>query len=305
MKLLKNLKNGKESLNGFAYENSEWTVVSEQERKRLQGVVLEIYKDVYQLCKENQIDMFLIGGSAIGAVRHGGFIPWDDDLDVCIQRKDYLKFVKLFHDNLSTKYTLNAPNVTPNAKTRFTKILKKGTILKEIVDVSDRERQGIFLDIFILENVPNNKLVRMAKGYYCNFLEFISGQVYLYENCNERAKQLYCLGGKMNYHTRMFIGKLFSFHSSSKWFDIVDRALQHGNDRSTHCGIPAGRGHYFKEILPRQVFLPAQIVKFEDAEAKIFNDIDADLRHLYGNYMQVPPPEKREKHFIFELNFGE
>ena len=87
--------------------------------RQLQLCLLGIYKDVRHVCDKYEIPLYLMGGSALGAVRHKGFIPWDDDLDVAMTRRDYRRFCEVFEQELSQKYTLNAPNYCDNARVRF------------------------------------------------------------------------------------------------------------------------------------------------------------------------------------------
>lgn len=270
-------------------------------RVKLQAAILDMYKDILNVCKQHNIAPYLIGGSALGAVRHQGFIPWDDDIDIGMTRDDYRKFVKIFDAELGDRYIINAPNVTPKPKTRFTKVFKKGTVCREATDKED-SLNGLFLDIFIIENVPRNKLIRKIKGTYCNALQFISSQVYLYENDNPALKALYSHSGEENYKSRMRIGRIFSFRSAEKWFNAVDKAVQHKKKTGLYA-IATGRKHYFGEIFEEDIFFPVQYRTFVDIEAPLFNNLDVYLRNLYHDYMQLPPEDKRERHYVVELKF--
>lgn len=268
---------------------------------RLQGELLSMYKDVFDVCKKLKIIPYLIGGSALGAIRHQGFIPWDDDVDIGMTRTDYRKFVNAFESELSSKYIINAPNYSDNPKARFTKIYKKGTVFKGVYDVNDDSVNGFFLDIFIIENVPKNKLVRRIKGTYCNFLEFVSSQVFTYENDNDIAREMQARTNSSSAKLRKFIGKVFSIRKAGKWFNLMDKHAQY---RYTGLfGIVTGRKHYFGEIFEENVFFPAKYVKFCDIEAPVFNDMDTYLKNLYGDYMKLPPEDKREKHSVVEIKF--
>ena len=295
-KLLKGLLNGRSTINA----NDEVLLeIDGETRLELQKAILDMYKDILETCKRHDIIPYLIGGSALGAVRHKGFIPWDDDIDIGMTRDDYSKFVKIFDEELGGKYIINAPNLTSKPKTRFTKIFKRDTICREVTDRKD-SLNGIFLDIFVIENIPRNPLVRKIKGTYCNALQFISSQVFLYENDNEALKTLYSYSGEENYKMRMRIGKLFSFRNSEKWFNSLDRAIQYKWETGLY-GIVTGRKHYFGEIFEEKVFFPVQYKRFEDMEVPLFNDLDTYLRNLYHDYMQLPPEDKRERHYVVEL----
>jgi lipopolysaccharide cholinephosphotransferase len=130
----------------------------------------------------------------------------------------------------------------------------------------------------------------------------IGGFVNTYYNMNDESKSIFMSSrnGKINYALRMTVGKLFSWRTPKQWYERVDKAVK--NEKETNYITSAmGRGHYFGEMNPTKVVLPLKKAEFEGLEVYIPNDIDAFLKNLYGDYMQVPPPEKREKHFAIEV----
>lgn len=273
--------------------------INEDKRKQLQELLLSMYKDILSVCKKYRLVPFLVGGSALGAVRHSGFIPWDDDLDIGMTRRHYNRFVQIFEQELSDRYILNAPNVSRKPKARFAKIIKKGTVLREATD-TDNSENGAFLDIFIIENVPINRFQRKIRGSVCNLLQFISSRVYLYENRNPVLKEMYSRNSIINYTTRMIVGKIFSFRKAAKWFEYVDKWAQF--KRTGLYGLVTGRKHYFGEIFERDVFFPPQYIQFCDITAPIFHDCDSYLENLYGSYMEIPSEDERERHYVLEIN---
>ena len=277
--------------------------LDEVTRKRLQKELLGIYKDVHAVCEQYGLTAFLLGGSALGAVRHHGFIPWDDDLDIGMTRDDYEKFKMIFRKELSGKYILNAPNYSRIPKARFPRIHKKGTLLREITDLSKPEDCGIALDLFIIEDVPENGIVRNCKGYSCNFLEFVSSQVFMIYNMDDNVKSFYKQADRWSFRMRWMVGRFFSWAKPADWFHAVDKAVRYPK-RTKLVNIPTGRKHYFGEILKRSDVFPPRYVDFCDIKAPVFYQVESYLRNLYGdNYMQLPPIEEREKHFIVELKF--
>ena len=128
----------------------------------------------------------------------------------------------------------------------------------------------------------------------------ISGLVFFYENSDDMTKEFYKRAGRHNYYLRFILGKIFSFRKASWWFDLVDKSIQHSRKTKDVC-IATGRKHYFGEILERNRLIPLTHIDFEGIECPVFKDIDYYLKILYGDYMQVPPPEKREKHFVKKL----
>ena len=276
--------------------------IDEKTREIIQNSLLEMFLEIQEVCTLNRIRLFLCGGSALGAVRHKGFIPWDDDIDLSMTRSEFNKFKKVFEKELSDRYILNAPNYSKTAKSRFPKIMKKGTIFRELGDESAPENCGLFLDIFIIDNVPDGKINRMFKGVYCNILEFIGSQVASVQSDSEDWRTFQKRMGKINYYIRYIFGKFFSFRTASAWNERIDRAVQHSDNRSKYCTLACGSKHYFGEILKRNEFMPAEPAEFEGHKVYVFHDVHKYLSNLYGtDYMNLPAPEKRQKHFIAEL----
>lgn len=268
-------------------------VVEGEELARLQRTLLEMVLDLQAVCEENGLRCFVCGGSALGAVRHGGFIPWDDDVDLSMPRDDFEKLKTIFREKLGDKYILNAPNYEGRATNRFPKILKKGTRFVE-AGIPEDDRTCIKIDIFPLENVPDNRIARWVKGLHCTFLMFAGGVLLSWEECRIRKEKM---------DRRAFLGMLLSFRSSDRWFDRFDKVCRCGNNRSRDVDLPSGRKHYFGEILPRSAVFPLGTAMFEGHEVKIFADPDLALRNLYGNYMEIPPEDKREKHYVDKISF--
>ena len=272
------------------------------ENQQLKEHLIAMFQDVYAVCQKYNLTIMLGGGSALGAIRHEGFIPWDDDLDLLMPRCDYDVLQSVFEKELGETYFLSAPNSNGHSKNRFPKIMKKGTVLKELTDINSNDPCGIFLDIFILEQVPEQKVIRTLKGLGSHLLMFGGSQAYWYEHRCLEVKRYMCQTskGKRNYWLRMAMGCVCSIIPSWKWFDAVDKAVQfHGN--TTLLGIPTGRKHYFGEILPAEVYLPVSHGTFEGIQVPIPGNCDRYLTNLYGNYMQIPPAEKRERHLIVDL----
>lgn len=300
---IKKILNDREAFKQAKDDDSLFSVTDEQ-RRHIQMIALETYKDILCVCKEIDAVPFLVGGSALGAVRHHGFIPWDDDLDIGLLRKQYERFLDAFTQRFSDKYTINAAGRSLNAKSRFTKIMRKGTICRSLIAPADNSLNGVFVDVFPIDNVPNNHVRRNIKGILCNIIEFVSSQVYYIEFADEKGIELLRRTGKLSYYTRKLLGIIFGIRKASQWFALLNKVEQWEDENSNYCSIVPGRKHYFGEIFERKIVFPPQYVPFCDIEAPVFHDVDRYLKNMYGDYMVIPPIEKREAHWVVELDFG-
>lgn len=299
------MKSYKDLLNSLR-DDPNLRKVSDEEIKKLREVFLKSYRDLEKCCDKYGLTVMLIGGTVIGAVRHKGFIPWDDDLDVAIPRKDFEVLKQVFEKELGEKYILSSPNYKNNANNRFPMMLVRNTLFVEAGNSPYDEASKIKIDIFIIENIPSNPIHRFFKGVLCSGLMFVASNVETYEKKNTVLKEYMCktVEGKRAYKRRIFIGKLFSFSSFQKWMDKVDKACQY-NKKSNLMGIPSGRGHYFGEIRHRETFLPTSKGVFEGMNVNLPGDPDDYISNLYGrDYMTLPPEEKRERHHIVDIQFN-
>lgn len=279
--------------------------ISYEEANKLKKCLFDAYCEIDNICQKRGITIYLIGGSTIGAVRHHGFIPWDDDLDLAITRSDFEKLKKFFKKDLSQKYMLSSPNYGDIVNNRFPQILIKGTRLVSIETEGTKIQQNIALDLFVIENVPDNYIHRLLKGILCNGLMYIAGHVQSYEFQSKRLKEAMCRTkqGKRIYNWRMIIGFIFSFFSTKRWFNLVDYACRY-SCKTKYMSIPTGRKHYFGEICNSSAFVPASKGVFNGRSCFLPGDCHEYLSNLYGDYMIIPDKDKRERHFVCDISFN-
>lgn len=274
--------------------------VTDEEVKELQGVLLQMVKDVTKLCDQNGICCMADGGTALGSVRHQGFIPWDDDVDLMMPREDLNRFVEIFDENLGDKYEL----VTPNSKghkvaSLITEVYAKNTYKTSIHNMETSLPQGVMIDIFPIEYAPLNPVARRVKGTVAMILQYIavSSMFYgLYRTPKKKAFFFQTPEGRFNYRFRSALGFLFSFRSYEKWCNTFDKFVRGKKDTGLWC-LPTDVGHYFGHLMPKDVFYPSFKGPFEDTEVNLPHNIHAYLENAYGDYMWIPPVEQREKHW--------
>ena len=300
-------KSAKEIMNNLALKSNCLMEVDQDMRNHLQDVLVEMMQDIHNVCIKRKIGYALVGGSCLGAVRHQGFIPWDDDIDISMLREDWEKFRSCFDEELGEKYVMEAPQYgNKDCKTTWAKVYKKKTVVQEIMDVDTPYEQGIFIDIFFYENVSNNKIIRKIDACLSDFLKGVATSMVFYKYPNELMKQYYGATPqtKRYYNMRRFLGFLFSWMSHKRFCDCYDKFVSRHKTPSEYITAPTGRKNYMGEILQRKWWIPQKQVKFENTEFLVPADSHNYLLTLFGkNYMQLPPVEKREKHFIVKLKF--
>ena len=188
---------------------------------KLQKIELEMLKDINNICNENNINIFLGGGTLLGAIRHKGFIPWDDDIDLNLQRKNVDSFIEIMNKQFKNVYDVQYRN--ENQYRPFIKIRKKGTILDEPDAI--KRNEGISIDIFIVEDLPKQKLVYQVYGIICTIRLFIASCLSIYEIKNKEFINI-IKSNKMsyiNYRIKHAIGFIFSFTSYNKLIISNDR----------------------------------------------------------------------------------
>ena len=289
--------------NDLIKNNPEVRSVTEEEKRGLQRCILDMSVDIDRVCRKNGLSLFLTGGSALGAVRHGGFIPWDDDIDFGMSRKDYRELCRIFKKELSDRYILRCPNSAYPANARYMQIYKKGTVLKTAFSNSRIHPEMIYIDVFPYDYAPNGKLSQLVKGFRSNVLMAIASWVTEYNYRTEEAESLMkqSVEGCILVAIQNTVGKIFSFRSPRRWFDLVDRCI--ACSRATDYVTSAtGRRHYLKEMYPSEVFFPLREITFENARFYIPGRVEDYLKGNYGdNYMRIPDEKDRESHFIKEL----
>lgn len=282
--------------------NDNLNSITDEQAAQLKLVLMEIMDDVAAVCERHGLTYYMTGGSALGAVRHQGFIPWDDDIDVSMFRKDYDLLRKYMNEEMSDKYWIQYIEDNPKFESNYMKIRKKDTRLVELFE-PDPDHAGIFIDIFPIEDTYDNPIKRKLHGYRCELLLLICSCVRL---IGLRDRILPYLEDKETVRTvnvKCFIGKCFSFMSLHKWLVHTEHVLTKcKNSKSEFVTIPTGCNHYFGEMYHRTAFEPPKQVKFEDRTYNIMNDPHEYLSKMYGDYMKIPEGEP-ERHSILELKF--
>lgn len=279
--------------------------VTDEELKQLQQCFLEMMADFIRVCDENDLCYMVAGGTALGSVRHQGFIPWDDDVDFLMPREDLNRLVEIFDETMGDKYEMTAPNSKYQLESMITTIYKKDTVKASFLLYNAPFPKGVHMDLFAIESVPVNPLARRVKGTTAMILQYIAVSTLFYTYRNKEKKEFFyqTTPGKINYHLRCMVGFLFSFRQYEAWGNLFDRFVRGKKDTGLWA-VPTDIGHYFGHIMPKSVYYPPVKGPFEGMQVNLPHDVDAYLKNQYGDYMKIPPVEDREKHYSVGFDLG-
>lgn len=269
---------------------------------RLHRIELEIVKDFTKICDSHGLTYFGYAGTGIGALRHRGFIPWDDDIDVSMPRKDYEKFLKIVRHEMSDKYFILNSDVDYNCPFAITRLCLKGTEFRDEPFRNLECECGIFLDIYPLDNAADLDLdywIQMWSAWFWGKVLYLRDIERPYLYFGGPAAKIVSDGCAAVHRI------LKACNVSKKWLiDKRDYASQKYNGKKTK------RMAYFCDPLPyvntfsRKDIYPLRRLPFEDTTMLFPHRLEALLTKMYGDYMTPPPKKKRKTHYPYRLDFG-
>ena len=260
--------------------------------RKLQLTQLEILEIIDKICTENGIRYSLYAGSLLGAARHQGFIPWDDDLDVCMERSEYNRFIEIWLKNKPAGYIIQNKDLEPNFTQSFTKIRKDHTTFLQREEKPGLYHQGIFVDVFPIDRQPDGVFSNLIFKIRCMFYQLYTRE-FVPEKSNVVVKigsfiALKCVPYKYrNIIRKKLLCKICMSDSNRKFAPVFIETIQAMHEK------------YPVDLLDAYITLP-----FEKKKFMCFKEWDIFLRCKYGNYMNLPPAEERVwKHNPVVLDF--
>ncbi len=268
---------------------------------RLQEEILSILDDFIRICEDYHLEYFGIAGTGIGAIRHHGFIPWDDDIDIAMPRKDFEKLIKIVEKKMSDRYLiLNAGN-DPNYPLMTTRLVKRGTVFVEEVMKDVDCPFGIFLDLYVLDNVADNPVLYQLQSwtawFWSKLLILRSIPRPTLQQRGLKAGLIWTVCGLV--HNGMKILRI-----SPEWLrDCCEAECRRYNKKKTNRMAFLPDTSPYWNVVDKRYYHPLKQLDFEGRRMNFPGNIEEMLTRMYGDYMQLPPEDKRKTHYPYRLEF--
>ena len=273
-------------------------IYTEEQIKKIQEIELQNLKVLDDVCKKLNIEYFLYGGTLIGAVRHKGFVPWDDDLDIAMDRKDYMRFVREAHAILPDNYYLQTPYTDKKTPYLYSKLRLKGTTCIEFIHHRLDIEQGIYIDIYPIDNVTDDDGEYMKE--YSEYQKL--ARCYVLRQCKYPSVEGKSLKRRIKNVLRYVLSTVVKIVPQSYFVNKADKIM------TKHNGEKTGRKGNLFYPEPTNVFydmFPLEDGIFEGVKVKLPGNWDRHLTSRYDDYMEFPPEEERIGHKPYILDFGE
>lgn len=274
----------------------ETICLTNEQIQRLKAIQLELLNEFVRVCKELHLTYFLCAGTLLGAVRHGGFIPWDDDIDVQMPRSDYLLFIREAKKYLGNKYVVSSFYTEPEFLGDFAKLVDVSTTYIEVSTYYRNIAKGCNIDIFPIDYIADNALKRF----------FYKTKIDLFR---QRINKGYYLNDA--YSKKSFKGKVFGLFASFVTFFMKPEKAEKRMLAYIEKHSPKNKTNYCvveskcKRLYPTSIFNDTRIVQFEGKQYDAPIDLNGYLKIQYGpDYMKLPPVEKRvAHHYCAKIDF--
>lgn len=253
----------------------------------LQDKMLDILKYFISVCEKNNLRYWLAGGSCLGALRHSGFIPWDDDLDVYMPRRDYEKLWKIMGGGkIDDHFILCRTTKEKNYHHRVMQIVDLNTTFIHSRSKDEDIEHGIYIDIIPIDACPNNVFQRFAQFF----------NAVVFSICNIQQKPEYNGGkltGLMGIGTSVMLGIIRSQDARyRRWSKAEKRMTKYNWDKCSHIKCITSQFHELMTAFPKEWFGDRK-ERFEDIFASVPSNAEAYCKAMYGDYMAIPPKEKQ------------
>lgn len=265
--------------------------LNSKDKIKYKNILCDTMKDFIAFCENYGLQYYACAGTCLGAIRHKGIIPWDDDIDVLMPRKDYNRFLDLKSNLNGTSYEIVDPS-NKGYYLPFAKFVNLNTTIYEVTDYPFV--LGIFIDVFPLDDVGDlesakclvQEKIKTWSSYVCNLVRFVPS-IFLEHISHLRFNTA------LHYLKDSLLGKLYKEKKYRKFLDVEERIQHQKGDKWMYYGGGYGVD---KELCEKMWFEEGIRVPFEDFSIIVPKDYVAYLQHLFKDYMTPPPVDQRISH---------
>ena len=272
-------------------------MAGENGRTEVQDIIWNIFKEIKQFLDADQITYYMLGGTLLGAVRHGGFIPWDDDLDIGLPREDYEYFLANVEQRLPDYLRLDTYYNNETHHYYFARIVDTRYAVKRVGSEVERQ-ENVWVDIWPLDGMPNSNVIRWLHMIHLLYIR-VRYHISTFDKVNLkrpdrplseriiiRLIQLTGIGGKSD---------------RNKWLEKIDRSLKKYPYQNSDWLINFMGVYIFKEMFQKKYYGKGKLYAFEDLQLRGPEDAVFVLKQMYGDYMKLPDMADRNAHAaVFE-----
>lgn len=271
----------------------EIKVLKKEEFRKMQLMQMDMLKELDRVCRKHNIKYTIFGGTLLGAVRHKGYIPWDDDADIAMLREEYEKFKKVANELNQDICFFQDHDTDPYYRWGYAKLRRANTKYVRIGQEHIKNKTGFFIDIFPMDDIPKSTIGQIFNDIHCFMLR----------------KVLYSEVGKYSKSESFITRKIYSLLSKipiEKVFKRINRLTKRSNNSSNNrvrCLMYTATGKlYVKNSIktrfgmPKKWFLDVKEYEFEGYKLYGSKDYDEELSYVFGDYMKLPPEDQRDPH---------
>lgn len=267
------------------------------ELRQAQLLELKILHEIQRVCREHDIQFFLIAGTLLGAIRHGGFIPWDDDLDVAMLREDYDRFLEIAPNELGEEFWINHSEKELTYGHLFAKVMLKNTRWSSGGLQNIMSRKGVYVDIFPFDRIPSQPNAQKKQNRQARKYRRLLRLKTKFPSKNDKWLPAFRQSLATLWASLL---PLPTIHRRIRQMFAEGRRQADANSPICTSIGPA----YYGCARPEELYRDLVLHRFEDGEFPIPRNYDDILTHRYGDYMKLPPENKRRTHSINDFCFG-